>query len=295
MYQGCLFQQWRVVLLSVLVYSQSFAADNFMDFITELDDTPDPSIWMEYRSYDDDSTDFLMELALPISTLNRFTFGIGESQLHDINQSIDVKNYNIDWFHKASDSVEVGIGYAYWGNDSELWTETVNVLLTFDTRDFRFRIQPRFSTLNMFTALINGRRKLGNTDSKGLGLSLSYYGINDWIFNLSASRYDYEADLTKLNSLLAQLIFSNNTLLLSDSFQEESQTIQIKRQFNTFDLGVVIGRSVSAIDHSKMNSTAINFEWYFNEDVSLMLEAGQTEPEFDDPGNYISTALNVLL
>ena len=294
MRKGCLFRQWLSILLITLVYSNSYAAEDFLDYVSNLDDNPRSSFWMEYQSHDDNSTDFYMDLGLYLNPDNKLMIGLGESQLQDANKSIDASNYSIQLIHHANSNIDVGIGYSYWGNDDELWTETFDFLLAIHSENFTLRFQPRFTTLNIYTVPIMGTRRLGDTDSEGWGLSLSYYGFKSWVINVSGTDYEYDADLTKLNTLLAQFIFSNTTLLLSDSFLEKSTTLEVKKQFNHFDLGLVAGQSVSAIDHSEVDSTAINVEWFVNKDYSLFFETGRVEPESDDPGEYVTAGFSAL-
>ena len=294
MQKGCLSQQWLSTLLAALTCVNSFAAESFLDYVSEIDDIPRSSLWMEYQTSDDDSTDFYLDIGLYLNQSDKLKIGIGESQIHDLNQSIDTTNYNIHFIHQSEKNIDIGIGYSYWGNKDELWTETVELLLAFHNDNFSLRLQPRFTTLNAFTAPLAGRRRHGDSDGEGLGVSISYYGIKDWIFNFSTTEYDYDADLTKFDTLLAQLIFSNTTLLLSDNFLEKSNTFEIKKQFNHFDLGLLVGESTSAIDHSKVDSTAVNLESFINPNYSLFIETGKAEPESGDPSNYLTVGINAL-
>ena len=294
MEKGCLFRQWLSALSITLISTQGFANENFLDYVSELDSKPRSSLWVEYQEHDDDSTDFYMDLGLYLNDTNKLTIGIGESQLQDFNQSIDSNSYNIQLLHQTKNNFDMGIGYNYWGDDNELWTETYSLIFTLYGDGYSLRLQPRFTTLNIYTVPIMGTRHLGDSDSEGWGLTFSYYGFKDWVINISGTDYDYDADLTKLNTLLAQFIFSNATLLLSDSFIEKSTTFEIKKQFYDFDLGFVFGQSVSAIDHSKVDNMAVNFEWYFSNDYSLFLETGTAEPKSDDSSKYITTGFSVL-
>lgn len=294
MLKGCLSQQWLSTLLVALLSANSFAAESFLDYVSKIDDTPRSSLWMEYQTSDDDSTDFYLDMGLYLNSSGKLIIGIGESQIHDFNQSIDTTNYNLHFIHQSENNVDIGIGYSYWGNDDDLWTETVELLLAFHSENFSLRLQPRFTTLNAFTAPLAGRRRHGDSDGEGLGVSISYYGIKDWIFTFSTTEYDYDADLTKFDTLLAQLIFSNTTLLLSDSFLEKSRSFEIKKQFNNFDLGLLIGESTSAIDRSKVDTAAVNLESFINRNYSLFIETGKAEPESDDPSNYITVGINAL-
>lgn len=294
MVQYSLAQQWLSTLLTFLLCPVVFAQEGFLDYVAEMDDSPRSSLWMEYQSYEDDSTDFYMDLGLYLNPSNKLKVGIGESQLHDAGQSIDTDNYDIQLVHHTSHNMDIGIGYSYWGNNDELWTETLDLMFVVHGDDFSFRLQPRFTTLNIYTLPIMGQRRLGETDSEGWGISLSYYGTKNWTFNLSATEYDYDADLTKLNTLLAQFVFSNATLLLSDNFLEKSTSLEIIRQFGKIDLGVVIGQSVSAIDHSDIDNYAINLEWFLDPGYSLFMEAGKTVPESGDPGTSITAGFSAL-
>lgn len=294
MLKGWMPRYWMNAMFLLLLCPVAYAQESFLDYVTEMEDIPRSSLWLEYQSSDDDSTDFYMDLGLSLNSSNKLKLGIGESQLHDVTQSIDTENYDIQLVHLTPRDVDVGIGYAYWGNDDELWTETVNLMLVIHGEDFSFRIQPRFTTLHIYTVPIMGQRRLGETDSEGWGISFSYYGFENWTVNLSATDYEYDADLTKLNSLLAQFIFSNTALLLSDIFLEKSNSLEIKRQFNKIDLGFLLGQSVSAIDHSEIDNRAVNLEWYLHPDYSLFIETGETVPESGDPGTYITAGFNAL-
>lgn len=294
MIKGCLSQQWLSTLLVTLVCANSFAAESFLDYVSKIDDTPRSSLWMEYQTSDDDSTDFYLDMGLYLNSSDKLIIGIGESQIHDINQSINTTNYNLHFIHQSENNVDVGIGYSYWGNDNELWTQTVNLMLAIHSGDFSFRLQPRYTTLNIYTLPIMGNRRLINADSRGWGTSLSYYGFENWIVTISATDYDYDKDLTRLDTSLAQIIFSNTTLLLSDNFLEKSSSLEIKKQFSQFDLGFVVSKSVSAIDHSNIDSRAINLEWFIDSDYSLFLETGESLPESGDTGSYITAGFSAL-
>ncbi|MEJ2143279.1 MAG: hypothetical protein P8Y24_13170 [Gammaproteobacteria bacterium] len=294
MIKDSLTRHWLSALLIFLLCPVAFAQENFLDYVSEMDDTPPSSLWMEYQSNEDDSTDFYMDLGLYLNPSNTLKIGVGESQLHDAGQSIDTDNYDIQLVHHISRNIDIGIGYSYWGNKDELWTETLDLLFVVHGDDISIRLQPRFSTLNIYTVPITGQRRLVESNSDGWGVSLSYYAIKNWTFNLAATDYNYEVDLTKLNTLLARIIFSNATLLLSDNFLEKSTSFEIIRQFKNFDLGLVIGQSVSAIDHSDIDNYAINLEWYIHPDYSLFMETGETIPESGDPGTYVTAGFSAL-
>lgn len=285
---------WLYFLLITMFPLNSFATESFLDYLSQVDDSPRLSFWMEYQSSDDDSTDFYMEMGLPVNPENRLQIGIGESQLHDENQGIDTSNYSIQLVHQTPGNVDLGIGYSYWGNDDELWTETVELLMAIHGDNFSIQIQPRFSKLNIYTVPIMGTRRLGDTDSEGWGISFNYYGLKNWLLTISGTDYEYDADLTKLNTLLSQFVFSNTTLLLSDSFLEKSTTLEIKKQFNTFDLGFAVSQSTSAIDHSEIDHNALNLEWFTSKDYSLFFETGSVLPEFGNSSKYISMGIGAL-
>lgn len=295
MAKGCLSRQWRYAMSIALLCSGAYAEDNFLDYVTQMDETPRSSLWIEHQSSSDDSSDNYVDLGLYLNPSNKIQIGYGESQIEGISQSIETTNYSLQLIHHTKNNVDVGIGYSYWGNKDELWTETINLMLAIHGDDFSFRLQPRFTTLNIYTVPIMGVRRLGDTDSEGWSASLSYYGFENWIVNISTTDYEYDADLTKLNSFLGQIIFSNTTLLLSDNFLEKSTSLEIKWQFSHVDLGFVVSQSVSAIDHSDIDSRAINLEWFYHPDYSMFIEAGESVPESGDSGSsYVTAGFSAL-
>ena len=189
MVKGCISRQWLYAVSMTLLCPGVYAEENFLDFVTKMEDTPRSSLWVEQQSSSDDSSDRYIELGLYLDPANKLQMGIGESHIEGVTQDIETTNYNLQLTHHTQNSIDIGIGYSFWGNDDELWTETVNLVLAIHEDNFSFRLQPRFTKLNIYTVPIKGTRRLGSTESEGWGASLSYYGFTNWVINISATDY----------------------------------------------------------------------------------------------------------
>jgi hypothetical protein len=78
------------------------------------------------------------------------------------------------------------------------------------------------------------------------------------------------------STLLAALACANS--FAAESFLEKSSTFEIKKQFDNFDLGLLIGESTSAIDHNRVDSTAVNLESFINLTIACLLKQERLNP-----------------
>lgn len=252
-----------------------------------LEPAPDNSLWLEYSSGLEDSKNLYGELDMVIATDQHLLLGAGKSDVQGFTRRVNLYSLMLGCNSAYGEPFEFGLIYDFWGNTDELWTNALSLPLRWNSRDWRFTLQPRFMRIYLYTRRLNRPARLHDSDSRALSASLTYYGFERWQLGISGASYDYDADLTRLDNPLARFLFSDITLILSYGFPDSRLAGNIAYQFDRWRLGAQQERTVSAVDYSRMDISSVNATFYLNDDFSLLSEAGRVSVENNETYNYL--------
>lgn len=283
----------RFLLFSLLgVIPLSVSATNLYEFLDPA--PPDNSLWLEYSSGLEDSKNIYGELDLAVASNHHLLLGAGRSDVKTFTRRTDLYSLMLAYHSSYGEPFEFGLAYDYWGNTAELWTNSLSAPLRWNTRDWSIMLQPQFMNIRLYSQRINQPRRLHSSNSRSLSGNISYYGFARWRLGISASRYDYEADLSRLDNPLARYLFSDVTLVLSYGFPDSRLAAHIAYNFDDWGLGIQQEQTISAVDASRLDITSVNVNLYFNDQFSLLIEGGHIGIENSDPYNYLKLGSQIF-
>ena len=279
-----------VFILAILCFSITAHGEaEFEDFLLDLPPPPRSSIWLEYNSGLQDSQDMSLSLDLVLPSKHRLLLGAGQSNLSSGNGQYQIYSASGGFHTEYGKTFEIGLLYDYWGNSNDLWTHTFSLPLRLNTADWSFDLIPQTSRINLYRrSYPDNRKTLITTSSKGIEAGISYFGIAEWELLLTTSYYHYADDMTRLNQPIARLFISDLALAMSYGFPERRNAAEVAYNFPRTRVGFLQERTISAVDHSKLDISAIKIAYYFNDDFAMHLEGGYIRLDSgNDTSNYL--------
>lgn len=245
-------------------------------------------IGLSYSNDSNSTQSSLLDISFDMGEQTQLYMGGGESIIKDSSGEITTTSYNIGLGGIGNEQFDYDVGYAFWGNTNELTTETFNLSLSLYTQDWKFTIRPELQQIVLYT---KGSRKQINIDGSGFYNSIEYFGFDTIEFFYAHSSYHYNRNLAILNTRLADLFFSNTSLLLSGSFIEKRDQAEIAFNLAKYNwlpkrAAVSYSQSLIAIDKSHSETIALNLRFSLSKNIELELEGGKISPEFSNNLNY---------
>lgn len=234
-----------------------------------------------------------IDFSFDISQQSQLYAGAGQSTIKDNAGEITTSSFNLGLSGIASEDFDYDIGYSFWGNKNEISNSTAYFSLSFYTQNWKFTLQPELQASILYTK--NNRRQV---DIRGTGLynSVEYLGIKNIELRYAHTSYNYNRNLASLNTRLADLFFSNTTLLLGSGFLETKDLAEISFTPSSINwlpehIALSYSRSVNAIDKTVSETVAAKFNLNLSKTTSLEVEVGAVQPKNREKLSFTSASL----
>lgn len=255
---------------------------------------PDHRLWLEYNHGLEDSQSYYGELDLVLADDNRLLLGAGKSDIQGLTRRVDLYSYTIGFNTPYSEPFEAGVRYAFWGNTSELWTHTLSVPLGWNTTDWSLGLRPGYTRIYVYLQRFGTPLRQIETASQFVEGNLGYYGLSRWSFSLYGAIHHYDTDLSRLQNPLARYLFSDVSLVLGYGFPRSRLGGEMAYDFDYWRIGVGYERTVSEVDASRLDVTALKTAFYINDRLTLHVQGGHITSETTPAYNYLQLATEVL-
>ncbi|GMR18269.1 MAG: hypothetical protein BMS9Abin33_0675 [Gammaproteobacteria bacterium] len=179
----------------------------------------------------------------------------GRSKSVSSNTTITTSTFIAGLYNNPGSRFEFGLDYRYWGNESEINTDTYRLTLGWRADDFSIRILPQYRPITLYTTGLFAirRRPTIEIDSTGLGLEFDYYGLAPLYISLSYLKNEYDGDVSRLaTEKFVRFIFSPDTLDLASGFEKDRVSVDAGLDFKIFSPGLEWLRSRSAVDGAEV-------------------------------------------
>ncbi len=196
---------------------------------------------------------------------------------------------------QTSENFRLGVNYQYQGKNQELEISNLGFLGSYTNFPFTFTAEFRQGSLDLYTQsnitspLVPDRI---NSDMSSQHFSLNWF-YRDYGFYINYQRYDYEKDLTPLDTqpLLQALIKPGalaNTGLLLDSSTAAGVTLYEQQR----ELSWLLATTRYATDNSQ--TTSLQFDWrQIMPKLNIIYSAGMTDESQDKLSFGIGLEWNV--
>lgn len=215
----------------------------------------------------------------PIGAKAGFRVDYRHYELSDDVESFDSLDLATALWIELSELVDVEVGYFFEGNEEELEKETLGLALDFNRGNWNLRLQFEEGELLVFTRdglgvvrdrLIPERLE---SDLSSNGVILDWQG-DAWYWQLSHSRYDYEASLSNLgNNALTQFIVKSAALAQSSLLVSKRTSVVVGHADYFNDYAIQMSRDQSAIDDLHSNSLVMNWQHWLSSNIALNMAA----------------------
>lgn len=270
------------LLLLPIFLADSFAAEDWLG----LEDYPLFSLGAELSSDQAGNLAAALDPGLALNDRARIHGRYQIYQLSDDHEEFESLSLATTLWMQVSQSTEVEIGHFFEGNFDQLEKESLGLALGFSQGNWNIRFEFEEGDLLIFT-----RNDLGNVFDRAIpdriDSELSSYAVSlgwqkqQWYWQASHKRYDYEVDLSRLNnSSLIQLIVKSAALAQTSLLISENTAIIIGHADYDDDYSIWLLQDRSAIDHLVNNSLVLNWQHWGGENLAYLLTAsfpGQSE------------------
>ncbi|MDH3630440.1 MAG: hypothetical protein OER98_04900 [Gammaproteobacteria bacterium] len=235
------------------------------------------------RDEEEDSTAAFM-LALPLGDSAGYYGYYSNTELSDGGQEFDSLALATTVWFQLSQLVDLELGHFFEGNDGELEKETLGIALGLSQGNWNFRVQLDEGELLIFTRddvtdfLDRFIPDRFDSDVSGYGLTLGWQA-DPWYWQASYQRFDYETDLTPLDSSrFAQFIVKSSALAQSSLLISESTSLLVGHADYDNDYSILIYQDQSAIDQSRAETLALSWQHWANPRFGYLLVASMPVP-----------------
>jgi hypothetical protein len=274
-------KQLGIMICVIAVLSSSrLAAEEWLG----LEQEPPVLVGIELgRDEEEDSTGAFM-LGLPLGDSAGYYGYYGNTQLSDAGQEFDSLALATTIWFQLSELVDIELLHFFEGNDGELEKETLGIALGLSQGNWDFRVQLDEGELLIFTRddvtdfLSTFVPDRFDSDISGYGLALGWQA-DPWYWRASYQRFDYDSDLTQLDSSrFAQFIVKASALAQSSLLISESTSLLVGHTDYDNDYSIFIYQDQSAIDRSRAETMALSWQHWTNQRFGYLLVASVPVP-----------------
>lgn len=267
-------RRYRCCLLLLLLSSVPVLAEEWMG----LDESTPVLIALDLGRDEIGNDTRGLGLLLPLGETNGLQASYSTTDLDDGEQSFDNRRLVTQVWVELKSMIELDLQYFFEGNTDELELETLGIGLSLRQGDWRFRVHLEQGELLIFTRdEINDfltripERIDGDVDVFGVevGSSATY-----WYWQGAWRRYDYERDLTRLDtSNFAQFVVEASALAHSSLLISEALSLLVGRADLDDDYTLYYSRERSALDERYYDSLAFGWEHWATPEFGFQLGA----------------------
>jgi hypothetical protein len=266
---------FRTCLLTGLLALQSWPHSAAL-----ADSSPDPlfarlsSLWIDGGFDSTDSRSGHASLDLAIGEASRVRLGAGTDVIALGGDDLDARSVRAGLTLGGLGNFDVGADYSYWGDPSEIVNQTGRLTVKAHLGDWDLAVTPEYRQYQMYTRPILGIRREVEFESTGWGAALDYWPSDRWHFRLNGSAYAYSKDVTRLDTVRAQRVFSSKAFTLAAGLLDRYLNAEFGYHGDVLGLTLYHTRTVSAIDLSNVNFSGAVLTFYISRSVTVELEGG---------------------
>ncbi len=241
------------------------------------------SLQIQYLQDSSNTEDIFIDLNTELSKkVSLFaSAGITRSPVDAADLDLDYQSLGLELQISKRFDVEFEIGQ--YGQGRDINAETFATQLRWATDDWSFSFKPQYNEFEVLLTTLNRTRKF---DSTGIGLTLGYYGIENWEYTLSYDTYDYSFDLRILPLIARIRDISAKALTVAYGLKDHVVSADITYLASQTDITLSYARSQSAIDHTSSNITSLAFDFYHYQPYKLGIELGAVGSDIDTASYY---------
>jgi hypothetical protein len=234
-----------------------------------------------------ETRDYGVDLDLALGQQERLALGIGQTKTEGGLGDIYLDSYTVGLRTQRLGRVEAGLEYRYWGERGEFTLKTVEPSLVWQGEAWSFGVYAEYRDHFTLSRPIAGVRQPREMESRGWRVSAGYAPAGGFGFNVEHGAYEFDVDLTTLNSTLFQFLLSTaRGGTIASTLSERIDSIEVGHYWPDSYLGLTASRSISGITRKYSDTYGIRHRFYPARWLSVELEGGVSKSE----GSNLETA-----
>jgi hypothetical protein len=273
-----------LTLLLCFVVTESQSEELELDWLWELPPPPKSSLGIHFGIDDADGWNHQLDLSLAGPLAIQLDLSFGESYVESEEAQLETDFRHLSLSSDPLAEVSGSIGYEAWGDEDALTIKSRWLGLTLNLGDLSITLMPQQRDIRL-QVLPWFRRFVSHIDleSHDIGLSLTYFAPDGWIFSTSYFDYDYSKDVSRLNNNNRVIfIFPLNTLDLVSGLDQYRYSFAIGKLVDNIDIGLDWTRSRSAVDGNASTVTTLSGGFPLDDRFRLNLTTGMQDVDYTE-------------
>lgn len=235
----------------------------------------------------DDTRELSVDVDLALGKRDNITFGGGETRTEAGSGEITMDSYSAGVRTQRLGPIEVGLEYRYWGLRTEFTLKTWEPSLVWQGEAWSLGLYGEYRDHFFLSRAIAGVRYPREMESTGWRLQAGYAPATGFGFSAEHAAYDFDTDLTALNS--NAFLFLTSTArggTIASTLSDKVDSFEIGHYWPDSYLGLAMTRSISGITLKYSDTVGIRHRFFPAKWLSVEMEGGVSTTE----GSNLETA-----
>jgi len=162
--------------------------------------------------------------------------------------------------------------YENWGNPGDIDTDALRATITWTRDGWAFSVMPQYREIDL-AGVDNGDSFSFN--ERGLGASVQYAGIEDWMLYLERYEYHFSKDPDFLEDIGVTNGLTFTATSLASGLYDHETVLGIRHWLDPVHLALQYTRDRSGIDSSLVQTTEAHVDYYLSDKVIPYLRIGR--------------------
>ncbi len=231
--------------------------------------------------------DLSLDVDLALGKRDRLTLGAGQTKTEGGLGDIFLDSYTVGYRTQRLGRIEPGLEYRYWGERGEITLKTVEPSLVWQGEAWSLGLYGEYRDHFFLSRPIAGVRSPREMESKGWRVQTGYAPATGFGFSLEHGAYEFDVDLTQLNT--NAFLFLLSTVrggTIASTLAERVDSIEVGHYLPDSYLGLAATRSISGITLKYSDTVGIRHRFFPARWLSVEMEGGISTTE----GSNLETA-----
>ncbi len=227
-----------------------------------------------------ETRDYGIDLDLALGRRERLTLGVGQTRTEGGLGDIHLDSYTVGLRTQRFGRVEAGLEYRYWGEQGEFTLKTLEPSLVWQGEAWSLGLYAEYRDHFTLSRPIAGVRQPREMESKGWRVQTGYAPATGFGFGLEHAAYEFDTDLTQLNT--NAFLFLLSTVrggTIASTLSKRVDSFEVGHYWPDSYLGLAATRSISGITLKYSDTIGIRHRFFPARWLSVEMEGGISKTE----------------
>jgi hypothetical protein len=186
---------------------------------------------------------------------------------------LDSRSYFVGFGSDPEEEWSYDLTYENWGNPGDIDTDALRSTIIWTSGNWALSIMPQYREIDL--------AGIENEDSfsfneRGLGAGAQYMGFEGWIFYLERYEYRFSKDPDFLEDIRVTDRLTLTGTSLAQGLYDHETVLGIGSWIDSVYIGIQRTQSKSAIDNALVQTSEVQVDYHFSDEVLPYLRIGRT-------------------